>query len=1226
MSTPRTAPPVTYPPQLPISDRKDEILAAIRDHQVVIVAGETGSGKTTQLPKICLELGRGTDKLIGHTQPRRLAARTVADRIAEELKTSLGDAIGYQVRFTDRVGAQTMVKVMTDGILLNEIQRDRMLRKYDTLIVDEAHERSLNIDFILGHLKWLLPRRPDLKLVITSATIDPERFAAHFAGRHGKPAPIIEVSGRTYPVEVRYRPTADSGEDPLQAICDAVTELRRESPGDILIFASGEREIRDAADALRRLKPADTELLPLYARLSAAEQHRVFQSHTQRRIVIATNVAETSLTVPGIKYVIDPGTARISRYSARTKVQRLPIEPISQASANQRKGRCGRLSDGICIRLYAEDDFDGRPEFTDPEILRTNLASVILQMAAARLGDIATFGFIDAPDKRQITDGVRLLEELGALRDGKLTAEGRRLAQLPVDPRLGRMVLEAERNDCVREVLVIVAGLSIQDPRERPADQQQAADASHARFADKSSDFLAYLNLWRYLDEQQKHHSSNQFRKRCKAEFLHFLRVREWQDVYSQLRQVTKTLGITLNSSPAPEDRIHTSLLAGLLSHIGVKDESAREYAGARNAKFAIFPGSALAKKPPQWVMSAELVETSRLWARVNARIEPQWVEPLAADLVKRHYSEPHWEAKQGAVMGFERVTLYGVPIVPRRKINYARVDPELARELFLRHALVEGDWRTHHEFFDHNRALLEDVEELEHRARRRDILVDDETLYAFYDQRIPADVVSARHFDSWWKKTRREQPKLLHFDRSMLVSEAADAVTEADYPDHWEAGGVRLRLTYQFEPGTDADGVTVHIPLALLERVPAEPFEWQVPGLREQLVTALLRSLPKSLRRHFVPVPDHAADVIADLPARPDGPLLPALERGLYDLTGVTVPRDAWQPSQVPDHLTMTYRVVDASGEVLGEGKELAALRERLRPKLRTVASAASASIERTGLKTWSVGTLPRTADQDRAGFRVTVYPALVDEGDSVAVRVCESAAEQQVTMRRGTRRLLLLNLPSPVTFTQGRLDNRQKLMLSRSPYRTVAALLDDCTGCAVDELVEEAGGPAWDEAGFQRLREAVRPELVDATLDVVSTVERVLTAAAAVESRLATAAAEPRADLRKQLSELIYPGFVADTGTEHLADLTRYLKAAEVRLGKLPGNPQRDRQLTAEVTEVREAYQELRAELGNTDDVRRVRWMIEELRVNLYAQQLKTRYPVSATRIYRAIDHLLP
>ncbi|HEX5542723.1 MAG TPA: ATP-dependent RNA helicase HrpA, partial [Micromonospora sp.] len=824
-------PVVAYPPELPVSERRDDIATAIRDHQVVIVAGETGSGKTTQLPKICLELGRGVQGLIGHTQPRRLAARTVADRIAEELGTELGDVVGYKVRFTDQVSDDTLVKLMTDGILLAELQHDRMLRQYDTLIIDEAHERSLNIDFILGYLKQLLPRRPELKVIITSATIDPERFSRHFSD-----APIVEVSGRTYPVEVRYRPLVEVAEeeedgdivrDQIQAICDAVRELSAEQPGDILVFLSGEREIRDTADALGKLKLRNTEILPLYARLSTAEQHRVFRPHTGRRVVLATNVAETSLTVPGIKYVVDPGTARISRYSNRLKVQRLPIEPISQASANQRKGRCGRTSDGICIRLYDEPDFLSRPEFTDPEILRTNLASVILQMTAIGLGDIAAFPFIDPPDRRQIADGVALLHELGALDPNqsdprkRLTPLGRRLAQLPVDPRLGRMVLAAEENGAVAEVMVIAAALSIQDPRERPADQQAHADQLHARFIDPESDFVTFLNLWRYLQEQQKARSSSAFRRMCKAEHLNYLRVREWQDIHSQLRQVLRTMGVTPNNAPADPQRIHQSLLAGLLSHIGVRDEKAagrtttgrpgrdrNEYLGARSARFALFPGSALFRKPPRWVMAAELVETTRLWGRIAARIEPEWVEGLAGHLVKRSYSEPHWEKKAAAVMAYEKVTLYGIPVVTSRKVNFGRIDPELSRELFIRHALVEGDWQTHHRFFQHNQELREEVEELEHRARRRDIVVDDETLFDFYDQRLPAEVVSGRHFDSWWKRTRRTQPELLTFDKSMLINPGRGGVDEADYPDEWRSDGAALPLSYQFEPGTATDGV----------------------------------------------------------------------------------------------------------------------------------------------------------------------------------------------------------------------------------------------------------------------------------------------------------------------------------------------------------------------------------------------------------------------------------
>ncbi|MGH8829351.1 MAG: ATP-dependent RNA helicase HrpA, partial [Jiangellaceae bacterium] len=873
-------PRLTYPAQLPVSRRKDEIAAAIRDHQVVIVAGETGSGKTTQLPKICLELGRGIRGAIGHTQPRRLAARTVAERIAEEVATQLGDTVGYQVRFTQKAGESTLVKVMTDGILLAEIGQDRMLRQYDTLIIDEAHERSLNIDFILGYVKQLLPRRPDLKVIITSATIDPHRFAQHFDD-----APVVEVSGRTYPVEIRYRPP-DDDTDQVQAIVDAVDELALEAPGDVLVFLSGEREIRDSADALRKRDLRNTEIVPLYARLSAAEQHRVFQPHPGRRIVLATNVAETSLTVPGIRYVVDAGTARISRFSHRTKVQRLPIEPVSQASARQRSGRCGRVADGICIRLYDEEDFESRPAFTDPEILRTNLASVILQMAALELGEVAAFPFIDPPDRRSITDGINLLHELGAIDPAaegrkRLTQLGRQLAQLPIDPRLARMVIEADRNGCLREVLIITAALSIQDPRERPADHQQAADDKHRRFADPNSDFLAYLNLWRYLRDQQKALSGNQFRKLCRAEYLNYLRIREWQDLESQLRTLTRPLGVTLNNVDATPENIHRSLLAGLLSQIGVKDGPTNDYLGARGARFGVFPGSGLFKKPPHWVMSAELVETSRLWARINARIEPEWAEPLAQHLVKRTYSEPHWEKKAGAVMAYEKVTLYGVPIVSSRKVPYARVDPELARELFIRHALVEGDWQTHHRFFHDNRALLEDVEDLENRARRRDILVDDETLFDFYDQRIPAEAVTARHFDSWWKRARASTPDLLTFSSSLLINDDADDVRETDYPDQWPSGDLDLDLDYQFEPGSSADGVTIQIPLPVLNQVEPAGYDWQVPGLREELVTALIKSLPKSIRRSFVPAPDTARAALARLsPA--SGTLTDALGREL--------------------------------------------------------------------------------------------------------------------------------------------------------------------------------------------------------------------------------------------------------------------------------------------------------------------------------------------------------
>ncbi|TDC85188.1 ATP-dependent RNA helicase HrpA [Micromonospora sp. KC606] len=1269
-------PVVSYPAQLPVSERKDDIAAAIRDHQVVIVAGETGSGKTTQLPKICLELGRGVHGLIGHTQPRRLAARTVADRIAEELGTELGDVVGYKVRFTDQVGDNSLVKLMTDGILLAELQTDRMLRQYDTLIIDEAHERSLNIDFILGYLRQLLPRRPDLKVVITSATIETDRFARHFADAEGEPAPVVEVTGRTYPVEVRYRPLvemteADDGDaddeenvrDQIQAIGDAVEELAGEGPGDILVFLSGEREIRDTAEALGKLVQKKrsllgTEILPLYARLSTAEQHRVFAPHPGRRVVLATNVAETSLTVPGIRYVVDPGTARISRYSSRLKVQRLPIEPVSQASANQRKGRCGRTSDGICVRLYDEQDFAARPEFTDPEILRTNLASVILQMTAIGLGDIAAFPFIDPPDRRNIADGVNLLHELGALDPTqtdparRLTPLGRRLAQLPVDPRLARMVLEGERNGCATEVVVIAAALSIQDPRERPAEKQAQADQAHARFADAESDFVAYLNLWRYLREQQRALSSSAFRRMCKAEYLNYLRVREWQDIVSQLRQVSRTSeggdgrrgrrdsaqaapdgGPRRGGAELPEEidtpKVHQSLLPGLLSHIGLKDAQKHEYLGARGAKFAIFPGSALFRKPPRWVMAAELVETSRLWGRVAGRIEPEWVEPLAEHLVKRSYSEPHWEKKQAAVMAYEKVTLFGVPIVTSRKVNFSRIDPALSRELFIRHALVEGDWSTHHQFWQDNQRLRAEVEELENRARRRDILVDDETIFQFYDERIPADVVSGRHLDAWWKQTRREHPDLLTFTRDLLVNAGRGGVDETDYPDQWRADGVTLPLTYTFDPTAPSDGVTVDIPLPLLNQVPAESFDWQVPGLREELVIALIRSLPKAVRRNFVPVPDYARAALAAITPGEE-PLLDALTRQLRRMTGVTVPREAWDVSKLPPHLRVGFRVLDEENRPVAEGKDLAALQRQLRQEVRQVVAAAAPDVSRTGLKEWSIDSLPRTIGQVRAGYAVTAYPALVDEGATVGVKVFDTPAEQESAHWAGTRRLLRLTVPSPAKFLQGRLSNEAKLALSRNPHGGVQQLIEDAAGAAIDRLVADAGGPAWDADGFAALRERVRADLVDTVVEVMDRVRKVLAAAYAVEQRLGKtqnlAVVAALADIRNQLAGLVHAGFITETGYARLPDLSRYLTAVERRLDRLPGNPQRDRQQQDRIAVVQKEYADMLAALPtarrSSAAVRQIRWMIEELRVNVFAQALGTPYPVSEQRIYRAMD----
>lgn len=1231
-----TCPKVSYPENLPVSQKKDELLAAIRDHQVVIIAGETGSGKTTQIPKICLELGRGIQGIIGHTQPRRLAARSVASRIADELNVTLGSSIGYKVRFNDRMGENTLVKLMTDGILLAEIQQDRFLSQYDTIIIDEAHERSLNIDFILGYLRQLLPKRPDLKVIITSATIDPQRFSRHFNN-----APIIEVSGRTYPVEVRYRPIADESDegdrDQQQAILDAVDELMHEAPGDILVFLSGEREIRDTADALNKRDLPHTEVLPLYARLSNSDQNRVFQSHTGRRIILATNVAETSLTVPGIKYVIDPGTARISRYSFRTKVQRLPIEPISQASANQRKGRCGRVSDGVCIRLYAEQDFLSRPEFTDPEILRTNLASVILQMTAIGLGDIAGFPFVEAPDKRNILDGVRLLEELGAMVQqdnghSQLTAIGRQLAQLPIDPRLARMVLEGQKNGCVREMMIITSALSIQDPRERPLEKQQASDEKHRRFSDKESDFIAFVNLWNYLKQQQEELTSAQFRKLCKTDFLNYLRVREWQDVYTQLRQVVKELGFAVNSIPADFRSIHTGLLSGLLSHIGQKDVEKPEFSGARNARFSIFPASGLFKKPPKWVMVAELVETTRLWGRIAARIDPEWIEPMAQHLIKRSYSEPHWEKAQGAVMASEKVTLFGLAIVAERKVNYGAIDPIVSRELFIRHALVEGDWQTRHPFFKANLRLLSEVEELENKSRRRDILVDDETLFAFYDRRIGDEVVSSRHFDAWWKKAAKQQPDLLNFEKSMLIKEGAGDISVLDYPNSWHQGNLKLKISYQFEPGNHADGVTVHVPLPILNQVEEQGFDWQIPGLRRELVIALIKSLPKPVRRNFVPAPNYAEAFLER--AKPfEMSLLDSLERELRRMTGVTVSRDSWQLDMIPDHLKITYRVVDDKNKTLAEGPDLQALKQKLKGKVQeTLSAVADDGIEQSGLHIWSFGSLPDVFEQKRGGYAVKAYPALVDEKSSVGIQLFETEQEQQQAMWQGTRRLLLLNIPSPVKYLHEKLPNKAKLGLYFNQFGNVLDLIDDCIACGVDKLIAEHGGPSWQEEGFNQLHERIRAELNETVVEIAKQVEQILTTAHSVNKRLKgrvdMTMALALSDIKVQLSGLIYAGFVCQSGWKRLPDILRYLQAIERRMEKLPVDPNRDRVQMLKVESVQKSYQQLVNKLPPhkpvAAEIMDIRWMIEELRVSYFAQQLGTPYPISDKRILQAIEQV--
>lgn len=1228
-------PTVTYPELLPVSQKKDDIAEAIKHNQVVIVAGETGSGKTTQLPKICLELGRGVKGMIGHTQPRRLAARSVASRVAEELECEMGSYVGYKVRFNDQVSDRSQIKLMTDGILLAEIQHDRYLNQYDTIIIDEAHERSLNIDFILGYLRELLPKRPDLKVIITSATIDPERFSKHFNN-----APIIEVSGRTYPVDVRYRPIVedsdDTDRDQLEAIFDAVDELCDEGQGDILIFMNGEREIRDTADALEKRKLRDTEIVPLFARLSAGEQNRVFQPHTGRRIVLSTNVAETSLTVPGIKYVIDPGTARISRYSYRTKVQRLPIEPISQASANQRKGRCGRVQEGICIRLYSEEDFLSRPEFTDPEILRTNLASVILQMTAIGLGDIQAFPFVDAPDNRNIQDGVRLLEELGAINANakdprkRLTSVGRQLARLPIDPRLARMVLEAPKNNALREVMIIASALSIQDPRERPMEKQQASDEKHRRFYDKESDFMTFVNLWDYVQEQQKALSGNQFRKQCKKDYLNYLRIREWQDIHFQVRQVVRELELRINDTEAGYDAVHMSLLSGLLSHIGMKDQEKNEYQGARNARFNIFPGSGIFKKQPKWVMVAELVETSRLWGRIAAKIQPEWVEPLAQHLLKRSYSEPHWEKKSAAVHAFEKVMLYGIPVVAKRKVNYGRIDPTISREIFIRSALVEGDWDTKHKFFQQNRKLLREVEELEHKSRRRDILIDDEQLFEFYDQRIDLSVVSGRHFDTWWKKASKENPELLNFEREMLFRNDASHVTDLDYPNFWHQGNLKLKLSYQFEPGEDNDGVTVHVPLAILNQVEPDGFDWQIPGLRHELVVALIKSLPKTLRRNFVPAPNYA-DAFLSRTKVMEAPLLDSMEKELKRITGVTILREDWNLDQIPDHLKITFRAVDHRNRKLRENKDLYELKDSLKEKVQqTLSQVADDDIEQEGLKTWSFGTLPERYQQKRGGFEVRAYPAIVDNNDSVGIKLFETEEEQHRAMQQGQRRLILLNIPSPIKYLHDNLPNKSKLGLYFNPYGRVLDLIDDCIACGIDKLIEQKGGIVWQLEAFEALKDYVRAELGDTVVEIAKQVEEILTTAFNINKRLKgrvdLTMAFALSDIKAQLEGLIFKGFATECGWKRLPDILRYMRAIERRLEKLPIDPNKDRVHILKVESMVNEYKELLNKIPKgqpiPENVKEIRWMIEELRVSYFAQQLGTPYPISDKRIRNAIN----
>ena len=1238
--TDAAVPTITYPDALPVTARKDDIAEAIRDNQVVIIAGETGSGKTTQIPKICLELGRGRRGFIGHTQPRRIAARTVAERIASELDQKIGESVGYAIRFDDRVSETTAVKLMTDGILLAEMQRDRFLNKYDTIIIDEAHERSLNIDFLLGYLKRLLPKRPDLKVIITSATIDPESFAAHFANADGNPAPIIEVSGRTYPVEIRYRPLEfEAGgkvvdQDPLDGLTEAIEELMREGDGDILCFFPGERDIRDAMEAIEGKKWKNVEVTPLFGRLSNQEQHRVFSEHRGRRIVLATNIAETSLTVPGIRYVVDTGTARISRYSTRTKVQRLPIEPISQASANQRSGRCGRVADGIAIRLYSEQDFESRPEFTDPEILRTNLASVILQMVSLKLGDIEQFPFIQPPEHKAIRDGLTLLHELGALHDKQdkpsLTTIGRDLARIPLDPRMARMLIEANTNGCLDDVMVIVAAMTIQDVRERPLDFQAQADQAHARFKDKTSDFLSMLKLWDYIKQTRNEQSGNKFRKRMKQEFLHYMRIREWFDLVRQLKDVAKQLGWTYQEgTERRSDDIHMSLLSGLLSNIGARDGNSKEFQGARNTRFLVFPGSALAKKPPEFLMAAELVETSRLWARDVAAIDPAWVENLGGDLLKHNYSEPTWSRKRAAAIAHQKSTLYGVPIVADRTVPYHRVDPAAARDMFIRNALIAGDWNTHHAFFKANAQALDDAAAYEEKARRRGLIVDEDTLFDFYDQRIPAKVTTGRHFDSWWKKERRRTPDLLDFDPAKLIDDSHE-VTEESFPDHWRKGSIDYELTYKFEPGDPLDGVTVMVPIPMLAGLDTEGFDWLVPGLRLELVTELIRSLPKALRRTVVPAPEFAERAVDRLIPY-EGSITQQLADVLRELGGQGINATDFQASKLPAHLRMNYGAIDKRGKIVDSDRDLAALVRRQAGHIKSSVSRVSRTSESTAVSEWTddtLGTIDDTVTTTVDGHEVTAYPALVATKDGVELKVHPTKAAADAAMVTTTLTLLMREISVNAPQMVKGLPLQQRVAVDSYPHGGADGLVNDARIAAIRDLMLEAGGPVRTPAAFQKLKDTVKPQVPGRVRQAVVAIAPGLAEYSNLRAELAHWDGPAIDDMRAQLDFLLPRTAITVHGMSHLRHLPRYIQAMRIRLEDMNLDPDRDADRQAEVDNAK-AYlsnrlRNLPAGREKTREVKDVRWMIEELRVSLFAQRLGTAHAVSLRRIQKAVDKL--
>lgn len=1264
-------PPITYPEELPVSGRRDDIARALAAHQVIIVSGETGSGKTTQLPKICLELGRGVAGMIGHTQPRRLAATSVARRIAQEINTPLGQVVGYQVRFNDRTEPGASVKLMTDGILLAESQRDPWLRAYDTIIIDEAHERSLNIDFLLGYLKQLLPKRPDLKLIITSATIDADRFATHFAPPGVDRVPVIEVSGRLYPVETRYRPvdnrgalTDDNGAAPrkadkpkerenmsrdeerdmIDAIVDAVDECARHGAGDILVFLPGEREIREAAEALRKHHPPGTEVLQLFARLSQAEQEKVFHPKgNSRRVVLATNVAETSLTVPGIRYVVDTGLVRMKRYSWRNKVEQLHIEPVSQASANQRAGRCGRLGPGVCIRLYEEADFALRPPFTDPEILRASLASVILRMKALKLVDIEQFPFVEVPPGRAIADGYHLLQELGAIDDNNaLTPVGRELARLPVDPRIGRMILAARDNACLSEMLIIASALSVQDPRDRPMEAQEAADQAHAKFADDRSEFMAFLKLWKWYDETVAHkQSQRKLVEQLRQSFLSPVRMREWHDVHSQLASVVGEQGWRMNEAAATLEQVHQALLAGLLGNLGYKSEEDAQYLGARGIRFFIHPGSRLAKKAGRWIVAGELVETSRLFARCIAKIDPTWIERAGRHLLNRNWSDPRWEKKEGQVVANERATLYGLTVYSGRRVNYGRINPGHARELFIRQALVTGEIETKLPFIAHNRKLFAEIEKLEHKSRRPDILVDDELIYAFYERQIPADIHQSASLERWYrdnaKPVTKESPGLLYLSRDELMRHEAAGVTTDVFPKTLSLHGIDMALDYHFEPGSPRDGVTVSVPLFALNQLDPARCEWLVPGMLKEKVHLLLKSLPQKLRRHCVPLPEYAAgffDRWFDTAARPDRSLIDTLIADVRAQKTTQLAVSDFKLETLPPHLFMNFRVVDETGRMLSMSRNLAQLKGELgREAQATFQQVASRdkqvahALAHENLTDWTFGPLPELLEIKRGGLSVIGYPALVDRGTHCDLDVFDDPNEATRHHRAGLLRLFRLQLKEQVKFLEKNLNGLTQMSMLYLPLGTQEELRDQIIDAALGQACLGEPWPA-DAASFAARRNEGKGRLGLLAQEIARLVSTVLTEWAAVQRKMPQAKGHPAAyaDLDQQMKGLVSKWFIRDMPYGQLAHYPRYMKAAQARIDKLRADPARDAKLLGELAVLLAPYQRTKAARKGVEDPRleEFRWMIEELRVALFAQELRTPMPVSVKRLQKAWEAL--